>query len=62
LLEALEGEATVRLELGAPGQAALFVAPGGYRHLLMPLRPAAPTGPPAPEPVFAQRRAGLPSE
>jgi DNA polymerase-3 subunit beta len=56
LLRALEGETAVRLELGAPGRAALFVAPDGYRHLLMPLRPATPAGPPVPEPVFAYSR------
>jgi DNA polymerase-3 subunit beta len=49
LLRVLEGDATVRLELGAPGQAAWFVSPDGSRHVLMTLRPATP----APEPVFA---------
>jgi DNA polymerase-3 subunit beta len=52
LLAALEGDEAVRLELGAPGKAVLFVAPDGYRHLLMPQPPAAT----APEPVFPARR------
>jgi DNA polymerase III subunit beta len=51
LLRALEGEATVRLEPGEPGEPTLFTAPGGYRHVLMTLRPATP----APEPVFSAR-------
>ena len=44
LLRALEGEETVRLELGGPDGAALF-AVDGYRHVLMPLAAV-------PEPVF----------
>jgi DNA polymerase-3 subunit beta len=54
LLRALEGEPTVRLELGTPGRAVLFVASDGYRHALMPLGPATP----APEPVFASGHDG----
>jgi DNA polymerase-3 subunit beta len=54
LLRALEGEPSVRLELGAPGRAALLVAPDGYRHALMPLGPANP----ASEPVFASGHDG----
>jgi DNA polymerase-3 subunit beta len=53
LLRALEGEAAVRLEPGEPGEPTLFTAPGGYRHVLMTLRPATP----APEPVFSSARA-----
>jgi DNA polymerase-3 subunit beta len=52
LLRALEGEATVRLEPGEPGEPTLFEIPGGYRHVLMTLRPT-----PAPEPVFPYARA-----
>jgi DNA polymerase-3 subunit beta len=53
VLRALEDETTVRLELGEPGEPALFVAPDGYRHVLMTLRPTTP----APEPVFSFGRA-----
>ena len=52
LLRALEEETAVRLELGEPGEPTLFALPGGYRHVLMTLRPATP----APEPVFSSGR------
>jgi DNA polymerase-3 subunit beta len=58
LLAALEDEAAVRLELGGPDGPALFVAGDGYRHVLMPLQPAAP-----PLPVLtAGRGSHVPNE
>jgi DNA polymerase III subunit beta len=48
MLRAMEAEGTVRMEMDAEDRAVLFVGPGNYRHLLMPLRPATPV----PEPVF----------
>jgi DNA polymerase-3 subunit beta len=52
LLRALEEDDAVRLELSVTDWAALFVVPGGYRHVLMPLRPATPDRTPPPDPVF----------
>jgi hypothetical protein len=45
----LEGEEAVWVELGGPGEAAVFAAADGYRHVLMTLRPASP----APDAVFS---------
>src|SRR5262245_55701908 len=47
-LRVMEAEGAVRMEMDDEDRAVLFVGPGHYRHLLMPLRPATPV----PEPVF----------
>jgi DNA polymerase-3 subunit beta len=52
LLRALEGEEAVRVEVGKPGDAAVFTAAGGYRHVVMTLRPVSPS----PDAVFSPGR------